>query len=303
MKSNTEYEVVIIGAGPAGMSSAIYLKRAGITPLLLEFKAPGGTLNIIHDIENYPGYTEKDGTTLAFRMYGQIEELNVPLKTDKVLKIEKQNEVFFIKTQNGEYTAKYIILATGKVPRKLDSKNADIYEGKGISYCAVCDGALYKNKDIAIIGGGNSAMEAATYMNNIANRIYIINRSEKLRADEMEKEVLKNSNIEVMFNRKVTEIKGDKNGITSIVLDDGKIVNVNAVFVCIGQEKSSVYYQDLNLNSDNKGIIVNSNMQTSCKNVFAAGDCVSKSLYQVITATSEGAIAATNIIKEIKNSK
>lgn len=300
MKSNVNYDVIIIGAGPAGMSAAIYLKRAGVTPLILEAKAPGGTLNIIHNIENYPGYTEKDGTTLAFRMYSQVEELSIPFKTEKVLKIDNEDDYYVVTTEKGEYKSNYLLLATGKVPRKLNSKNAEIYEGKGISYCAVCDGALYKNKDVAIIGGGNSAMEAVSYMNNIANKIYVINRSEILRADEKEKEVLKDKNIEVLLNKKVIEIQGDNTKITSIVLDDNRKINVSAIFVCIGQESSSAYYQNLELDSDNKGIIVDDNMKTSSKNVYAVGDCISKNLYQVVTATSEGAIAATNIVKSIR---
>lgn len=302
MKSNVNYDVIIIGAGPAGMSAAIYLKRAGVTPLILEASAPGGTLNKIHNIENYPGYTEKDGTTLAFRMYSQIEELNILLKTESVLKIDKKDDSYIITTEKEEYKTNYVLLATGKVPRKLNAKNAEIYEGKGISYCAVCDGALYKNKDVAVIGGGNSAMEAVSYMNDIANKIYLINRSENLRADEKEQEVLKNKNVEVLLNKKVIEIQGDNDKITSIVLDDNKKINVSAIFVCIGQETSSAYYQNLKLDSDNKGIIVDDNMKTSSKNVYAIGDCISKKLYQVVTATSEGAIAATSIVKSMRNS-
>ena len=302
MKSNVNYDVIIIGAGPAGMSAAIYLKRAGVTPLILEASAPGGTLNKIHNIENYPGYTEKDGTTLAFRMYSQIEELNILLKTESVLKIDKKDDSYIITTEKEEYKTNYVLLATGKVPRKLNSKNAELYEGKGISYCAVCDGALYKNKDVAVIGGGNSAMETVSYMNDIANKIYLINRSENLRADEKEKEALKSKNVEVLLNKKVIEIQGDNDKITSIVLDDNKKINVSAIFVCIGQESSSAYYQNLKLDSDNKGIMVDDNMKTSSKNVYAIGDCISKNLYQVVTATSEGAVAATSIVKSMRNS-
>ena len=168
MKSNVNYDVVIIGAGPAGMTAAIYLKRAGINPLILEKDAPGGTLNKTHKIENYPGYVDKDGTTLAFRMYSQIEELGIDLKVEAVKNIEKENDTYKIITDNNEYQTKYVLIATGKIPRKLDAKDAEKFVGKGISYCATCDGALYKNKAVAVIGGGNSAMEAASYMGNIA---------------------------------------------------------------------------------------------------------------------------------------
>lgn len=302
MKSNVNYDVVIIGAGPAGMTAAIYLKRAGINPLILEKDAPGGTLNKTHKIENYPGYVDKDGTTLAFRMYSQIEELGIDLKVEAVKNIEKENDTYKIITDNNEYQTKYVLIATGKIPRKLDAKDAEKFVGKGISYCATCDGALYKNKAVAVIGGGNSAMEAASYMSNIANHVYIINRSKILRADEKEKSILENKNVEVIYDAKVTEIIGDEI-IEKIKLDNNQKLDVSAIFVCIGQESNAGYYQNLKLETDAQGIIVDSNMKTSDDNVYACGDAISKSLYQVVTATSEGAIAASNIIKNMRNSR
>lgn len=301
MKSKSSYDVIIIGAGPGGISAAIYLKRAGINPLVLEADAPGGTLNKTHKIENYPGYVDKDGTTLAFRMYSQIEKLGVTFKTEKVINIENENNFHKVITENNVYECKYIIIATGKIPRKLDIKDADKYNGKGVSYCTICDGTLYKGKTIAIVGGGNSAMESASYMKDIAKKIYIINRSPVLRADEKEqKEVLNNNNVEVIYNSKIKEIIDKQGLITGIKLDNEKQLEVSAIFVCIGQESNLAYYQNLNLKTDNLGIIVDVNMKTSDDYVYACGDAISKSLYQVVTAVSEGAIAATNIIKNIK---
>lgn len=297
-----KYDVIIVGAGPAGITAAIYLKRAGINPLIIEKDAPGGTLNKTTKIENYPGYTDKEGTTLAFRMYSQIEELKIPLKIESVVNIEKE-ELYKVITNNNEYTSKYILIASGKTPRKLEAKDADKFEGKGISYCAICDGALYRGKDVAVIGGGNSAMEAASYMASIANKVYLINRSSTLRADKKEQDdALNNDNVEVIMNSKVVEVLSNDNELSGIKLDGGREINVNAIFVCIGQESNSAYYQTLGLETDNRGIIVDSNMRTSDKNIYATGDAISKDLYQVVTATSEGAIAATNIIKEIKKS-
>lgn len=298
---NDNYDVIIIGAGPAGISATIYLKRAGINPLVLESDAPGGTLNKTHKIENYPGYVDKDGTTLAFRMYSQIEELGVTFKTEKVINIENENNFHKVITENNVYECKYIIIATGKTPRKLDIKDADKYNGKGVSYCTICDGALYKGKSIAIVGGGNSAMESASYMKKIAKKIYIINRSSVLRADEKEqKEVLNSNNIEVIYNSKIKEIIDKQGVITGIKLDNEKQLEVSAIFVCIGQESNLAYYQNLNLKTDNLGIIVDGNMKTSDDYVYACGDAISKSLYQVVTAVSEGAIAASSIIKELR---
>lgn len=299
-----KYDVVIIGAGPAGMSAAIYLKRAGVTPLILEGEVPGGTLNKTHRIDNYPGYTDKEGTTLAFRMYSQIEELNIELKVEKVVDIKRENDLFSVITNSDVYHARYIIIATGKIPRKLNVPDADKYENKGISYCAICDGALYKNKDVAIIGGGNSAMETASYMSNIANKVYVINRSSSLRADKSEQDdILSRNNVEIIYDSNVNEIIDENNFIKAIKLEDGKKIDVNAIFVCIGQESNMAYYQNLNLKTDESGIKVDSDMKTSDDNVYACGDAISKNLYQVVTATSEGAIAATSIIKKLKNKK
>lgn len=295
------YEVIIIGAGPAGMSAAIYFKRAGINPLIIEKSAPGGTLNKTSKIENYPGYTDKDGTTLAFRMYSQIEELRVDLKIEEVVSIEESNDLFVVKTNNNEYKTKYVLIGTGKTPRKLDVPESNKFEGKGISYCAICDGTLFKGKDIAIVGGGNSAMEAASYMSSIANKIYIINRSSVLRADKKEQdEVLKKENVEVLFNSKIVEFISKEDKLTGIKLSTEKELNVEGTFVCIGQEPNYAYYQNLGLNTDNKGIIVNNNMKTSKDGIYAVGDAISKDLYQVVNAVSEGAVAATRIIKELR---
>lgn len=299
MKSKSSYDVIIIGAGPSGLTAAIYLKRAGIEPLVLEANAPGGTLNKTHKIENYPGYTDKDGTTLAFRMYSQALELDVPFKTEKVINIKEKDDSYDVTTNNEVYNAKYIIISTGKTPRKLNAVNAEKFEGKGISYCAICDGALYKNKTVAVIGGGNSAMEATSYMSDIAKHVYVINRSNVLRAEEKEKNILENKNVEVIYDVKVTEIIGDQI-IEKIKLDNDKELNVSAVFVCIGQDSNVSYYQNLKLKTDNQGIIVDNDMKTSSDHVYACGDAISKKLYQVVTAVSEGAIAATSIIKQIK---
>lgn len=301
MKSKSSYDVIIIGAGPSGLTAAIYLKRAGIEPLILEANAPGGTLNKTHKIENYPGYTDKDGTTLAFRMYSQALELDVPFKTEKVINIKEKDDSYDVTTNNEVYNAKYIIISTGKTPRKLNAVNADKFEGKGVSYCAICDGALYKNKSVAIVGGGNSAMEAASYMKDIAKKIYIINRSSALRADKKEQDdVLNNENVEIIYDGKITNILGEDGKITAIEVNGQTKYDVSGVFVCIGQESNYAFYQNLKLATDDLGILVDNDMKTSSDHVYACGDAISKKLYQVVTAVSEGAIAATSIIKQIK---
>ena len=302
MKSNTKYDVIIIGAGPAGISASIYLKRANVNCLLLESDAPGGLLNKIHKIENYPGFTDDTGSILAFRMYSQVESLGIDLKIEKVINIKSTNDSYEVFTKNNVFVSKYIIIATGRTPKKLEVKNSEKYEGKGISYCAVCDGALYRNKDIAIVGGGNTAIDTANYMSNIANKIYIINRSSNLRADQKgQEEIKKLENVNVLYNTKLKDIIGDDTGVQGVVLEDGTEINLSGIFVCIGQTNNSAFYQNLNLKTDNKGIVVDKDLKTTANNVYACGDSISKDLYQVVTATSEGAMVASNIIKLVRS--
>lgn len=302
MKSNTKYDVIIIGAGPAGISASIYLKRANVNCLLLESEAPGGLLNKIHKIENYPGFTDDTGSILAFRMYSQVESLGIDLKIEKVINIKSGNDSYEVFTKNNTFISKYIIIATGRTPKKLEVKNSEKYEGKGISYCAVCDGALYRNKDIAIVGGGNTAIDTANYMSNIANKIYIINRSSNLRADQKgQEEIKKLENVNVLYNTKLKDIIGDDTGVQGVVLEDGTEINLSGIFVCIGQTNNSAFYQNLNLKTDNRGIVVDKDLKTTVNNVYACGDSISKDLYQVVTATSEGAMVASNIIKLVRS--
>lgn len=295
---NNINDVIIIGSGPAGMSAALYLKRAGINPIIIEKESPGGTLNKISDISNYPGYSEKDGPTLAFRMYSQLEELGLTLILDEVINIEEEENYYKIVLKNNIYYAKNIILASGKVPKKLDVENSEKYEGKGISYCALCDGTLYKDKNVAIVGAGNSALQAASYLSNVAKKIYILVRSNKIRATE-KLDVLEKNNVEVLYSTKIVEIEGNET-INKIKTNNG-ILDVEGIFVYIGNESNSAYYENLDLDNDKKGIIVDSNMQTSKNGIYAVGDIVSKDLYQVVTAVSEGAVAAVHIINN-KNS-
>lgn len=302
MKSNTKYDVIIIGAGPAGIAASIYLKRANVNCLLLESDAPGGLLNKIHKIENYPGFTDDTGSILAFRMYSQVESLGIDLKIEKVINIKSTNGSYEVFTKNNVFVSKYIIIATGRTPKKLEVKNSEKYEGKGISYCAVCDGALYRNKDIAIVGGGNTAIDTANYMSNIANKIYIINRSSNLRADQKgQEEIKKLENVNVLYNTKLKDIIGDDTGVQGVVLEDGTEINLSGIFVCIGQTNNSAFYQNLNLKTDNRGIVVDKDLKTTANNVYACGDSISKDLYQVVTATSEGAMVASNIIKLVRS--
>ena len=302
MKEKNNFDVAIIGAGPAGMSCAIYLLRAGISCVLFEGEAPGGTLNKISKIENYPGYTELSGSTLAFKMYSQVEALSILIKNEKVIKIKNTDSRFNIITSGGSYDASYVVIATGRVPRRLEIKGSDKYEGRGISYCTLCDGALYKNKNVAIIGGGNSAMASAKYLSDIASKVYIINRSDTLRATKTEQDIVKSKeNIYILYNKKIESFIDDNGILKGIKLNDETKLEVDGIFVCIGQELNNFFYEELNIKSDKLGILTDNKMKTSSPNAYAVGDSVSKDVYQVVTAVSDGAIAASDIIKEIKS--
>lgn len=285
------HDIVIIGSGIAGMTAGIYLKRNNIDTLIIENDTPGGQLNRSNAIENYPGYVSIDGPSLAYNIYNQVNKLNIEYLFDNIKEIDFKNNI--IKTTKEEIKYNYLIIATGRSPKKLDILS--IYEGNGISYCAVCDGALYKNKDVLVVGGGNSAFEESLFLSNICNSITIMNRSNNLRADTHEIEKANNTkNINIVLNEQIEKIEED-NENRFIINDKYK---VDGIFVCIGYIPNSDLF---NLEKENNYIKVDSQYKTNIDNVYAIGDIIKKDVYQLTTATSEATIAALNIIKRINN--
>lgn len=291
--------VAIIGAGPAGLSCALYLLRAGINPTIFEKKAPGGVLNEMVKIDNYPGFTEKSPSTLAFRMYSAIEELGANIVSSEVLSIKKEKDDFIVKTNDEIYSFKFIVIASGRTPKKLPVlENLNIK--KGVSYCVTCDGALYKNKDVVIVGSGASAVIASIYLSNIAHKIYMVNRSDKFKCELKDKEIIESKdNIEIIYNSNIDNVITEDDKVVGVNLDNNRKLDIECIFVYIGQIINNMYYENLKLDSDNFGILVDNNMKASLDRVYAIGDSVSKRLYQVVTAASEGALAATDIIRAI----
>ncbi len=291
---NQHFDCIIIGAGISGCTAAIYLKRAGLNILMLEKKAIGGQIINTSEIENYPTITSTDGFTFSENLKKQIENLNIEIKYEEVLDI-KNNTIKEVITKNNIYLTKNIIIATGRTPRKLELNNENTLLGKGISYCATCDGFFYKNKDVAILGGGNSALEAAIYLSKICNNITIINRSEKLRADyELINEVKNLKNIQIIYKEQIKELKENNGYLDGIVLND-RTLKVDGLFVYIGLIPTLPFIKNVNLNLDNGYIVVDDKMKTNIDGIYACGDIIKKNLYQIITAASEGAIAASNI--------
>ena len=294
---NEKYDAVIIGAGIAGMTAAIYLKRAGLDILLVEENAPGGQLNKINIIENYPGFVKTTGPDLAISVYGQVKELGIEFLFDKVIKANIEKDEKEIITNNKTIKCNYVIIATGRLSKKLFSDD-DRYIGKGVSYCALCDGHLYKDKDVAVVGGGNSALEEMLYLSNICNSVTAILRGDSFRGeDHLVDKISEKENIKVVYNSNISEYNIENNRLESVTLDNGDKLNVSGLFISIGSEPSANIF---NVEKDKGFIVVDSECMTNIENVYACGDVIKKNVYQLTTAASEGTMAAYSIIRKHK---
>ena len=288
---NKTYNTIIIGAGVAGMSAAIYLKRAGINFIIFEKEMPGGQVNRTSDIENYPGIVSIKGPDLAMNMYKQILNLGIVLSTENVEKIIKKGKRFTVETSKDIYTCKNIIIATGRRPKKLDVPGEEKYLNHGISFCAVCDGFFFKNKDVAVIGGGRAAIEEALYLSNICNKVTLIHRRDSFRADDNLIESLKSrKNVEIIINAIVKEFIGDETTLTGIKLEinnEEQIIPVAGCFTYIGQIPNTEIFKDIEILNNDNYIVIDRDSETKVPGIYAAGDCCKKQVYQIITAESE----------------
>lgn len=292
-----KYDVIIIGSGIAGMTAAIYLKRGGLNPLIIEENAPGGQLNKINTVENYPGFTKTDGPSLAAEIFSQVRNLDIEYLFDKVISVELEGETKKITTGGITLYCKYLVIATGRLTKKLFN-NDDRYIGKGISYCAICDGNLYKNKNVIVVGGANSALEEALYLSDICNNVTIIARGEQLRGEKnLIDKVLNKENIKCMYNLNVSEYNIENSKLVSVKLDNDEIIETDGLFVSIGSVPSADLF---NVKKEKGFIIVDNECMTNINNVYACGDVIKKNVYQLTTAAAEGTIVAYSIIKKNK---
>lgn len=287
---------VIVGAGPAGMAAALYLKRLGIDPIIVDKNSPGGEMLKIYNLENYLGFENINGADLALKMVNQLKNLGVRFVYGQVKDIIKKDK-FLVKIDNKEIEADNVIIATGKISNKLGLKNEDEFIGKGISYCAICDGNFYKDKDVAVIGGGNTAFTDALYLSDLCDKVYVIVRN-NVRADEiLQSKVKEKENIILI---KGSTVKGivvsDK--IDGVVLDNDRVIDVSGLFIAIGGKPNLDFISNLKIETENGFIKTDKNMMTNIKGIYAAGDVVIKDFYQIITAINDGVIAALNIGKE-----
>lgn len=304
-EKSKKYDCIIIGGGIAGITAAIYLKQANKNILLIEKSAMGGILNKISNIKNYPGSLGITGPDLATNLYNQVKSMDIEIILDTVINIKHLKNSNKVILKDKELTCKYLILATGKEPRKLNLEHENELIGRGISYCALCDSVFYKNKKVAIIGAGESALKEALYLSNICSHITIINKYDYFKCKEdIVKEIEKKDNIEILYHSFIKELKSKNNKLSSIIYmqdDNNHELEIDGLFVYIGSTPN--IFGSLKLELDKNYIKVNSNMETNIGTIYAVGDVIKKDLYQLINAASEGMIAATNIIKKINSSK
>ncbi len=301
------FDCVILGAGPAGMNAALYCARANLNCALVDISAIGGAPMNYLEIENYLGFNKINTFDLCEKFEQHIDNFNIQkYPYCEIEKIDLTSEIKKIKTKEQEFLAKSIIIATGASPKKLNIKGEKEAAGFGVSYCAICDGNLYKDKTVCVIGGGNSALEEAIYLSNIAKKVYLIHRRDEFRADKILQERIKKiKNIELVLNAQAKEILFNKTvyGIKIIQNNIEKTIETDAIFPYIGLSANVDYFHSqLKLSSDGF-ILTDENMKTSLNGVFAIGDIRNTPLRQVITAVSDGAIAGVNVAKYILNSE
>lgn len=290
------YDIIIIGAGPAGMTAAIYGRRANKKVLLLEALTPGGQIINAKKIDNYPGLPGINGVDFATNLYNQVIDLGCEVKFEKVVNIEYPNVI----TNENSYSSKAIIIATGSEKRKLNIPKEDYYNGKGLSYCATCDGNFYKDLDVCVYGSGDTAEDDAMYLSDICKNVYLITRSDKFKGNELTLKELENKeNVHFVYNTTITKLLGD-NKLTSIELNNKEILNVDGLFVAIGQVPETENFINI-LDLTEKGYAITKDNRTKIKGIYVCGDVVEKPLRQLTTAIGDGALAATIAIQDINN--
>ncbi len=295
------YDIIVVGGGPAGMTAAIYARRANKKVLVFEGKACGGQILNATEVDNYPGFESISGFDLSQNMYNQALKLGAEFKFEMVKKITADKKVI---TDNGEYQAKAIILATGAENRRLNIVEEADYIGRGISYCATCDGNFYKGKDVAVVGGGNTALEDALYLSNLCNKVYLIHRRDQFRGEDKYVEQIKlNDNIELILNSQVVDLIGEEHLEKVTVKNNDettRTIDVSGLFIAVCQQPRNEMFADV-VEIDEKGYIkAHDEVYTNVEGIYVAGDTRNKVLKQLTTAVSDGSLAATIAIKEMK---
>ena len=296
------YDVIIIGGGPAGLTAAIYARRANLKTLVLEATACGGQIIITPDIENYPAAMHISGLDFSSRLESQANELGAEIIFEEVVGITDRGTEKVVNTDSNSYTGKTVIIATGTKARKLGLDGEDALVGHGISYCATCDGSFYRGRIVAVNGGGNTALDDALFLSNIAEKVYLIHRRDQFRGDaEMVEKVKAKDNIEIILNSQVTKLNYDKK-LNSIEVSDNsgnvQTLEIGALFIAIGRVPATeAFAQSIQAAED--GYINGEYCHTNIPGIFVAGDCRSKEVRQLVTATADGAVAVHEALKYI----
>lgn len=289
------YDIIIIGMGISGITAGIYAKRSNKKILLIDKGMPGGLLNNIDKVSNYPGVPEITGPDFAEILEKQVKSLDIPYVLEEVKSLELNEEIKKVITDKNTYEAKRVVLAMGRKPKYLGLDNEKSLLGKGLSTCAVCDAFFYKNEDIAIVGTGNSALQEALYLANIVSHIYLINRRDGFRGEEMLVEnIKKNPKIEIIYNANIKSMNEENNKLSSITLDNGTTLNVKGVFIYVGYKPATEFIPKEILD-ENGYVKVNEKLETEIKGLYAIGDIINKDTYQLVTAAADGARVITNM--------
>jgi len=306
MDNKKKYDVIIIGGGPAGLTAAIYCARRELKTLIIA-KAVGGQAVLAAEIQNWPGEQAISGFELARKIQAQAEKLSVEFLSNEVLAITKAEVGFSVKTNTENFFAKSVILAFGLTPRDLGVPGEEKFKGRGVSYCATCDGPLFKQKTVAVVGAGNSALEAAEYLSKLAKKVYLINRSEKFSGEEeTEKQAGKLKNLETLCGAEIKEIAGSSKVEKIIIANQStgeiKELAVDGVFVEIGHAPQTGWLKGLVDLNERGEIVTDKSARTSIEGIFAAGDCTDVGYKQLIIAAGEGAKAALSAYKFVASS-
>ncbi|WP_017547894.1 thioredoxin-disulfide reductase [Salinicoccus carnicancri] len=299
MAEETIYDVVIIGAGPAGMTAAVYASRANLKTVMLERGMPGGQMANTEEVENFPGFDFITGPELSTKMFEHSQKFGAEYKYGDIKSVEIDGDIKILRTGTEDIRTKTVIIATGAEYKKVGVDGEDTLGGRGVSYCAVCDGAFFKEKELVVIGGGDSAVEEGVFLTKFASKVTIVHRRDELRAQKiLQDRAFKNDKIDFIWDTEIQAINGDSRveSVTLLNKNDGSIYDFDAdgVFVYVGMKPLTSPFESLGILNDLGYVNANDEMETPIPGIFAAGDVRDKTLRQIVTATGDGSIAAQN---------
>ncbi|MDM5306844.1 thioredoxin-disulfide reductase [Peribacillus frigoritolerans] len=307
MKNQETYDVIIVGAGPAGMTAAVYTSRANLNTLLIERGIPGGQMANTQDVENYPGFAHILGPDLSNKMFEHAKKFGAVYEYGDIKEIVDEGRLKKVVTTNKEFYAKSVIIASGADHKKLGVPGENELGGLGVSYCAVCDGAFFKGRELVVLGGGDSAVEEAVYLTRVASKVTIIHRRDQLRAQKiLQERAFSNEKIEFIWNKEVTSINEGNGKVNSVTLKDTKTGEqsqfpADGVFIYVGTLPLNGAFKNLDITNEEGYVVTDESMATKIPGIFAAGDIRDKTLRQIVTATGDGSIAAQSVQHYIEN--